>query len=46
MFKKINLYTRLFNERMEALLPEEALDDDRKVCVYNIRNIYILKKAL
>ena len=32
MFKKINLYTRLFNERMEALLPEEALEDDFKVC--------------
>ena len=31
MFKKINLYTRLFNERMEALLPEEALADDYKV---------------
>ena len=30
MFKKINLYTRLFNERMEALLPEEALEDDFK----------------
>ena len=30
MFKKINLYTRLFSERMEALLPEEALEDDHK----------------
>ena len=30
MFKKINLYTRLFQERMEALLPEEALEDDFK----------------
>ncbi len=31
MFKKVNLFTRLFNERMEALLPEEALDEDFKV---------------
>jgi hypothetical protein len=30
MFKKINLYTRLFRERMEALLPEEALEDEFK----------------
>ena len=30
MFKKINLYTHLFEERMEALLPEEALEDDHK----------------
>ncbi|XP_059081897.1 dynein axonemal heavy chain 5-like [Tigriopus californicus] len=30
MFKKINLYTRLFDERMEALLPEETLEDDFK----------------
>ncbi len=30
MFKKINLYSRLFSERMEALLPEEALEDDFK----------------
>ena len=30
MFKKINLYTRLFTERMEALLAEDALEDDHK----------------
>lgn len=30
MFKKINLYTRLFDDRMEGLLPEEALEDDFK----------------
>ena len=30
MFKKVNLFTRLFNERMEALLPEEALEEDFK----------------
>ena len=39
MFKKINLYTRLFNERMEALLPEEALEDDfqAKIAIINSR---------
>jgi dynein heavy chain len=30
MFKKVNLFTRLFKERMEALLPEEALEEDFK----------------
>ena len=29
MFKKVNLFTRLFNERMEALLPEEALEEEK-----------------
>ncbi|CAB4063578.1 DNAH [Lepeophtheirus salmonis] len=30
MFKKMNLYTRLFEGRMEALLPEDSLDEDNK----------------
>ena len=30
MFKKINLYSRLFEQRMESLLPAEALEDDHK----------------
>ena len=30
MFKKVNLYTRLFKQRMESLLPAEALEDDHK----------------
>ena len=30
MFRKISLYTGLFQNRMEALLPEESVDEDKK----------------
>ena len=30
MFQKISLYTGLFQNRMEALLPEESVDEDKK----------------
>jgi hypothetical protein len=30
MFRKISLYTELFQNRMEALLSDEAVDEEKK----------------
>ena len=30
MFRKINLYNKLFESKMEGLLPEESVDEDKK----------------